>query len=259
MAKSRLFSNIKTNDQMETSYSEVRNENLASYKGITIKTAFSIGLTIIAAVLVAFMFRQIFTGTLTEDELATKLLQLLGILAACSVIGFISVIVGRLSVKAARFATPIYAVCEGALVGSLSMICEMYIPGVVGIALVSTIICFVVMLALFASGIIRNQSKFRSFVIAFGASLILGIIAFYIISLFSNFTLSPAAMLAIEVLFLLYGCFSLLLNFMECTAVVKAGCDKSYEWSVSLGLLVTIIYIYVEILRIAMIFASNKD
>ena len=41
--------------------------------------------------------------------------------------------------------------------------------------------------------------------------------------------------------------------------VVSHGAPKNYEWSVALGLMVTIIWIYVEVLRLLIIFFMNRD
>lgn len=252
MMKTRLFSNI---DAGTGEYVDQ-----ASYKGITLKTLFSLLLAILSAVIVGVSFRSIFQSDLTENEITQKLIKLITMLSISSIVGFISVMVGRMNVKAARICTPIYAVCEGMFVGTISMMGELYYSGIVLIACVATFSCFGVMLALFGSGIIRNHTKFQLFGIAFGSSLIVGLLITMLCSIFvpaisSNFWF----LFIIECLFLVYGCISLLMNFIECTQIVKAGCDKSYEWSASLGLLVSILYIYVEIIRIAMILLDRRD
>jgi len=57
-------------------------------------------------------------------------------------------------------------------------------------------------------------------------------------------------LIAVEAFFLLYGVITLIFNFDEAVAVVQMGASKNAEWSVALGLQVSLIYIYIEILRL---------
>ena len=67
-------------------------------------------------------------------------------------------------------------------------------------------------------------------------------------------------LIAIEAFLLFYGVIALILNFMEASAMVEAGCSKNSEWCVALGMTVSLIYIYLEILRlIVLISGSRKD
>ena len=69
---------------------------------------------------------------------------------------------------------------------------------------------------------------------------------------------NPALLLLISGLVLLYGACMLILDFEQVKSMVYGGFDKRYEWMASLGLMITIIWIYVEVLRIVAIFA-NRD
>ena len=53
--------------------------------------------------------------------------------------------------------------------------------------------------------------------------------------------------------------FTLLLNFDEAKRVVDYGASKDAEWSVSLGLMVTLIYIYVYLIRILSVVLRNRN
>ena len=52
--------------------------------------------------------------------------------------------------------------------------------------------------------------------------------------------------------------FMLILDFEQVKSMVYGGFDKRYEWMASLGLMITIIWIYIEVIRIVAIFA-NRD
>ena len=66
-------------------------------------------------------------------------------------------------------------------------------------------------------------------------------------------------MIGVEVFLLIYGIVTLSLNFAEANAVVQRGASKGAEWSVSLGLMISIVYIYVEVLRLIMLFAARDN
>ena len=245
MKQSPLFSNIQTG---EVVYDDV---DRATYKGITIKTCFLLLITIAIAAVVAFALPQILENNMTA--FVTTLL-------ISSVVGFISVIVGITSERLAKYFSVIYAACEGLFLGSISAIAEAYVPGAVTTALFSTLIIFAVMLTLFATGILRVGSKFRSFCFAFTLGALGIIMLMSLFSLFiTDYSTYLGVMIGVEVFLLIYGIVTLSLNFAEANAVVQRGASKGAEWSVSLGLMISIVYIYVEVLRLIMLFAARDN
>jgi uncharacterized YccA/Bax inhibitor family protein len=66
--------------------------------------------------------------------------------------------------------------------------------------------------------------------------------------------------IAVEVVLLIEGVISLVFNFAEADSVIKAGCSKNAEWCVSLGLSISLIFIYIDILRLIFyIAAANRN
>lgn len=244
LRQSPLFSNIQTGEAV---YDDV---DRATYKGITVKTCILLLVSVIIAALVAFALPTILTNNPATFYVT---------LVISSIVGFIAVMVGRMSERKAKYASMIYAVCEGLFLGSLSAIVESYVPGVVATAVFSTIVLFAVMLTLFATGIMRVGSKFRS--ICFG--LTLGALAIILmVSLFSlwiDYTAYLNIMIGVEAFLLFYGVITLSLNFAEANAVVSMGASKDAEWSVALGLLVSIVYIYIEVVRLVALVAARSD
>lgn len=243
MKSSPLFSNIQTG---EVFYDDV---NCASYKGITLKTVFLLLITITIAVFTAFALPNILQYNYEAFY------TLLGVSA---VVGIICVFVGRLSERKAKYASVIYSACEGIFLGSISAIAEAYIPGAVSTALFSTLIIFAVMLTLFSTGIIKAGNKLRSFCFAFTIGALAIIIMMSLFSLFiKDYTQYIGIMIIVEFFLLIYGAITLSLNFAEANAVVERGASKGAEWSVALGLMVSIVYIYVEVLRLLLLFARR--
>ena len=244
MKQSPLFSNIQTGEAV---YDDV---DRATYKGITIKTVILLLISVLIAAVIAFALPTILTNNPTTFYVT---------LVISSIVGFISVIVGRSSERKAKYASVIYAICEGLFLGSISAIVDSYAPGVVKTAVFSTIVLFAVMLTLFATGVIRVGSKFRSicFGLTLGALAIILMVSLF--SLFVDYKTYFNIMIGVEVFLVIYGVITLSLNFAEANAVVSMGASKDAEWSVALGLLVSIIYIYIEILRLLALIAARSD
>ncbi|MDE7213532.1 MAG: Bax inhibitor-1/YccA family protein [Anaeroplasmataceae bacterium] len=244
MKQSPLFSNIQTGEAV---YDDVDH---ATYKGITVKTVILLLIAVLIAAVVAFALPTILANNPTTFYVT---------LVVSSIVGFISVIVGRMSERKAKYASVIYAVCEGLFLGSLSAIVEAYVPGVVATAVFSTIVLFAVMLTLFATGVIRVGSKFRSICLGLTLGAIAIILMVSLFSLFIDYQTYFNIMIGVEVFLVFYGVITLSFNFAEANAVVAMGASKDAEWSVALGLLVSIIYIYVEVVRLLALIAARSE
>lgn len=244
MRQSPLFSNIQTGEA-------IYDVEHATYKGICIKTFCLLLITTIVA---------LFTGLYLPTIIAAGNFNAFYImLIVASVIGFISAMVGRMSDRKAKYASVIYSACEGLFLGALTAICESMFPGVSVIAIFSTLIIFAVMLTLFATGILRVGDKFRKFCFAFGLGAIALILVTTISSFFLDYSTYLSILIFVEFFLLVYGVITLSLNFQEAQMVVQLGASKNSEWSVALGLMISIVYIYVEILRLLVLLLANKD
>lgn len=245
MRQSPLFSNIQTG---EVVYDDV---DQATYKGITIKTFILLGISVIVAAVMAFALPSIIVNN--PGVYITTLV-------VAAIVGFIAVIVGRTSDRKAKYASVIYSICEGLSLGSISAIAEMYVPGAVTTAVFTTVILFTIMLVLFGTGVMRIGSKFRTICFgltlgALGIILLMSLLSFFI----ADYGVYLNIMIGVEIFLLFYGVITLSLNFSEAQSVVERGASKGAEWSVALGLMVSIIYIYLEALRLIMLFASKDN
>jgi len=227
----------------------------ATIKGVAIKTSVLLGLTIAIAVITAIFMPKIINN---EQSLAAFII----VLVVAAIVGFISVIVGRLSERAAKYAGVIYSACEGLALGAVTCICELAFPGVGYIAVSATVVIFGVMLLLYNVGILRSGSKIRKALIAIAfAGLALALVTTIVILIMNiagkTFDMSILPILiAIEAFFLLYGVITLIFNFDEAVGIVQMGASKNAEWCVALGLQVSLIYIYIEILRLLVLILS---
>ncbi len=253
MRQTPLFSKIETG---ETYLDEDVHATIA---GVSIKTGILLAITIAIAVVTG-----IFLPKIASNDQSWGVF--IGVLIAASIIGFIAVIVGRLSYRAAKYASVLYALCEGLVLGTVTCIVEQFVSGVGYIAVAVTLVIFGIMLLLYSTGILRFGSKIRAILIAIAfAGLAIALITTLIILIMGwtghefNTSILPI-LIAIEAFFLLYGVITLVFNFDEANAVVATGASKDAEWSVALGLEVSLVYIYIEVLRlIVLIVASSKN
>lgn len=154
----------------------------------------------------------------------------------------------------AGFLAPAYALCEGLVLGGVSAIAEQRFPGVVMPAVGLTFTTMLGMLALYASGVIRATDKFRAGV----ASATMGIFLFYVIQfalgffglhLFAGLASGPIG-LAIQVGIVAIAALNLVLDFDFIERGAEQGAPKYMEWYGAFGLLVTLVWLYMEILRL---------
>ena len=169
------------------------------------------------------------------------------------IVGFVSAIVAMFKPKSARFLAPVYALAQGAVGGAISKVYNIAYPGIVLQAVGATIGVFVVMLTLYRTGILRVTDKFRRIVI--GATL--GLAAFYLVSFIAGFfganlipTSSSPMSIGFSVLVAGLAAMNLALDFDFIDKAEAAGAPKHMEWFAALGIMVTLVWLYLEILRL---------
>lgn len=238
-----VFSGIKVDEGIETA---------ATFKGVAGKTIFLLLVAVISAVA---------SVTVAAPIIAENPLLLFIAMIGALVCG----ILGQVSPNAAKVSSVIYAVCEGILLGLVSFSMDAVYGGVVLSAILVTATIFGVMLFLYTSNIIRVTGRFVKAMSAIAITMLI-VSLIYLISAIASpgnililaLTSNPSVLILISVLILLYGAFMLVLDFEQVNAIVANGFDKKYEWVAALGLMVTLIWIYIEVLRLLAIFA-NRD
>jgi uncharacterized YccA/Bax inhibitor family protein len=156
--------------------------------------------------------------------------------------------------KMARVAAPLYALLEGLVLGAISRVYEAQWDGIVVQAIGATLGVFAVVLAMYALRIVKVTNRFRSVVMA----ATLGLMLFYGVSLlFSLFGATPPFIsstsiwgIGFSVLAAGLAAFNLFLDFDMIEKGVQAGAPKTYEWIGALGLVVTLVWLYLELLRL---------
>ena len=167
----------------------------------------------------------------------------IGWIIGAMVIAFIAVMIGSRNIRLAPIFSVIYAAAEGFILGLVSLLYATFYEGIVPTAIATTFIVFIVMLLLFSTNIIKVNQRFASF-------LVVALISVIIMSLLSIFL--NIGSLYYVVVFISAGlsAFFLLWDFQRIKDFVDSGADHQVGWILSLGLMVTIVWIYVEMLRL---------
>jgi uncharacterized YccA/Bax inhibitor family protein len=151
-------------------------------------------------------------------------------------------------------AAPLYAICEGLALGGFSALFEMRYPGIVIQAVGLTLAVAFGMLGLYATGIIKVTDRFRRML--FSATI--GIMIFYaitwIVSLFGVDTSiiygHSSLSIGISVVIVAIAAFNLVLDFDIISRQTAMGAPRFMEWYGAFALMVTLVWLYLEILRL---------
>jgi uncharacterized YccA/Bax inhibitor family protein len=154
----------------------------------------------------------------------------------------------------APITAPIYAVLEGLALGGISAIYEVRFAGLPMQAVGLTFGVLVALLLVYRTGIIRVTDKFRMGVVAATG----GIFVFYLLTWILGFfgvrfpSVFGAGLLGIgiSVAIVIVAALNLVLDFDLIESGTRAGAPKYMEWYGAFGLMVTLIWLYLEILRL---------
>ncbi|MEL1241258.1 Bax inhibitor-1/YccA family protein [Flavobacterium flavipallidum] len=179
-----------------------------------------------------------------------------------AIIGFILVLISVFKPQYSGYLAPGYAVFEGLFIGGLSAIFEVRYPGIVIQAVGATFATFAVCLGLYKYQIVKVTEQFKSVVLA----ATLAIATYYLISwLFSMFTSYQPVhygnslwSIGISVFVIVIAALNLFLDFDRIEEGAKQRMPKYMEWFGAMGLMITLVWLYVEFLRL-LSKLSSKD
>ncbi len=168
--------------------------------------------------------------------------------------GFIFAMITAFKKEWAPVTAPIYALLEGLVLGAISAVFELRYPGIAMQAVALTFGTLFVLLLAYKSGLIRVTQKFRMGVIAATG----GIMVFYLIEMLLSFfgihftTINGAGPIGIGVsLFIVaIAALNLVLDFDFVEQGVAYGAPKYMEWYAAFGIMVTLVWLYLEMLRL---------
>ena len=152
----------------------------------------------------------------------------------------------------------IYTVAQGVFLGGISKIYETWQSGVVLQAVLATVCVFVAALFLFTSGKVRVTPKFTKM-------LMIGMVGYLLFSLVNVVLVMTGVLdgwgmrgggmgIAVGLVAVALASMALIMDFDSIAVGVRNGIPAKYAWSAAFGLMVTLIWLYTELLRLIAIF-----
>jgi uncharacterized YccA/Bax inhibitor family protein len=149
---------------------------------------------------------------------------------------------------------PLYAICEGLFIGGLSSIMEARFPGIVLEAVMLTFGTLAALLAAYKTGLIVASDKFKRGLIAatggiclvYLATMILGFFHVSVPFIYGSGVIS----IGFSIVVVIIAALNLVIDFDFIEQGAQYGVPKYLEWYAGFGLLVTLVWLYLEILRL---------
>jgi uncharacterized YccA/Bax inhibitor family protein len=169
--------------------------------------------------------------------------------------GFVVAIVTVFKKTWSPFTAPLYALLEGLVLGGVSAVFEKMYHGIALRAVGLTLGTLFVMLLAYKTGLIRATQGFKIGVIAATG----GIAIFYVIQMFVGFFFHYTVPLinssdpwgiAFSLFVVVIAALNLVLDFDMIETGVRGGAPKYMEWYGAFGLMITLVWLYLEILRL---------
>ena len=227
------FKNLTVNK----STGPILRDELMTIKGTVDKTAISLLL-------------MIASGYYTFSE------QIVSLILPGAIIGLIIAIFTIFRKQYAPLTVPLYALSQGLFLGGISFMYSQMIEGIVYNAILLTVTILLSLLLAYRSGIIKPTENFKLGIFAATG----GIVLFYLISIIASFfgtgfsVLDPTngsmTSILVSLFVVIIASLNLVLDFDFIEEASENGAPKYMEWYGAFGLLVTLVWLYLEILRL---------
>ena len=240
--RTQSSSDMNTASGFRTSSSTVENTNLMTLDGAVNKTG----------ILLALCFSGAFVGW-NFPALAIP----------CALLGFVlaMVTIFRSPEKVASTA-PFYAIAQGIFLGGVTMMFEGMYPGIAVQALGLTFGITVSLLFCYKSGLIKPTENFKLMIVSATAGIAILYLVSFIMSMFGSpisFIHSNGLMgIGFSVFVVGIAALNLVLDFDFIEEGAEVGLPKYMEWYGAFSLMVTLVWLYLEILRLLMKIASRR-
>ncbi|EIL89814.1 MULTISPECIES: Bax inhibitor-1/YccA family protein [Rhodanobacter] len=171
------------------------------------------------------------------------------------IVGLVLALVTTFASRWAGLTAPFYAMAEGCALGGISVMLEMRYPGIVLQAVMLTAGVLAVMLLLYRSGIIKVTDKFRMGVVAATGAIALLYLVDIGLRAFTSIQIpfiheSGALGIGFSLLVVGLAALNLVLDFDMIERATAQGAPKYMEWYGAFALMVTLVWLYMEILRL---------
>ncbi|CAM3956808.1 Bax inhibitor-1/YccA family protein [Saccharibacillus endophyticus] len=184
-----------------------------------------------------------------------------GIMIAGVVLGLIAALVTSFVPKVAFITAPLYAIFEGLALGAISAAFDAEYPGIVLNAVLITVGTLFAMLLLYVTRIVKVTPSFRTGIIMATFAIMLVYVFDFILGFFGvNVPFiheSGLIGIGISLFVVVIAALNLLLDFDFIEQGASYGAPKQTEWYGAFGLMVTLVWLYLEVLKLLSKFAKR--
>ena len=240
-----------TNEQLQQMYNQPAagpaDTGRMTYDDVIVKTAACLGILLVGAAVTLFVSMGL-----------ASLLMIVGALG-----GFVLALVNTFKKQPSPALILAYAGLEGLFLGGLTRVLDTMYPGVGLQAVIGTLSVFTVTLLLFKSGRVRATPKaMKFFMIALVGYALFSLVN--LVMMMTGMTTEPFGLrsgiigVVIGILAIGLAAFSLVMDFTSIEAGVQAGAPQRFSWTAAFGLTVTLVWLYVEIIRVLAILRGEE-
>ena len=228
---------------------DITSEQSMTISGTVYKTAFS---------LLLLMTASLFTWNLPAGDPRSSGLMIVGMLG-----GFVLALVTIFKQHLAKYTVPAYAILQGLALGGISKFFETMYPGIVTQAVMLTFGTLGALLLAYVSGLIKPTENFKLGIVAATGGIAFVYLISWVLSWFSVSVPLIHSNSNMGILFsigvVVIAALNLVLDFDFIEEGSEKGAPKYMEWYGAFGLMVTLIWLYLEILRLLAKLSSRRN
>ncbi len=238
----------------ENTFAQARNfesTDSMTIQGVVNKTFILFGIFLAGA---AWMWSQVMQSAVAGDKSGSVLIAVGPYIGGGALVGFLVAMVTCFKAEWAKVTAPIYALCEGLALGGISAIMEIRYPGIAIQAVALTTAALFSLLTLYSTGIIKATERFKS--VIFIATMAIAVTYFveFILGFFHRYipVINTSSMGGIIFSLVVVGvaALNLIIDFDFIEQNANRQTAKYMEWYAAFSLMVTLVWLYMEILRL---------
>ncbi|MFD6068592.1 Bax inhibitor-1/YccA family protein [Amycolatopsis lurida] len=225
---------------------------------VVIKTALSLGTALVTGVLTA-----IWAISQLPVDAAGRITGIsggvIGALVGGMLVGLVISLVIIFKQKPSGPLTLAYSAAEGVFLGAISGLFEALYPGIALQAIIGTAGVFVAMLVVYKTGAVKVTPKLTKWIIGAVVGVAILMLVNLITSFFGFNPLRDGGPIAIIFSLVVIGvaAFSFLLDFDQADRMIREGMPSKWAWFAAFGLMTTLVWLYLEILRLLSYFQND--